>query len=151
MPVTTHRERRRVGPVDVTGDAEFARADLEIYGIDHFRPSFTVHVYLNAPDTDDLDPGQEAYAGSFSIFGHQRCSGDEGHCEVHEHLRRFDDRPSHPLTRAFKRVIITDALRRILQAGTRDVTVTFVILTAGPVPEGEQLLDYQGLQISTFG
>ena len=60
-------------------------------------------------------------------------------------------RVGHPLTRAFKRVIVTDALRRILQAGTRDVTVTFVILTAGPAPEGEPLLDYQGLQISTFG
>jgi hypothetical protein len=145
------RERRVFGPVELPDDLEFARADLEIYGINHFRPSYTAHVYLNAPDTDDLEAGHASYAGSFSIFGHQRCSGDEGHCDVHEHLRRFDDRPSHPLTRAFKRVIVTDALRRVLQAGTREVTVTFVILTAGPVPAGEPLLDYQGLQISTFG
>jgi hypothetical protein len=150
MPTKTHREQRRVGPVELPEVTDFTRADLEIYGMNHFRPSFTVHVYLNAPDTNDLDPSHESYAGSFSIFGHQRCSGDEGHCEVHDHLRRFDDRPSHPLTRAFKRVIVTDALRRVLQT-TREVTLTFVVLTAGPVPEREQLLDYQGLQIATFG
>jgi hypothetical protein len=150
MPVQTHRERHRVGPVEIPDVTAFTRADLEVYGINHFRPSFTVHVYLNAPDTDDLDPSHASYAGSFSIFGHQRCAGDEGHCEVHEHLRRFDDRPSHPLTRAFKRVIVTDALRRILDGGNREVTVTFVLLTAGPVSAGEALLDYQGLQIATF-
>lgn len=150
MPVETHRERRTAGPVELPDGVDFTRADLEIYGINHFRPSFTVHVYLNAPDTDELDPEDDSYAGSFSIFGHQRCSGDEGHCDVHRHLRRFDDRPSHPLTRAFKRVIVTEPLRRVLQAGACRVTITFVVLTAGPVTEGEQLLDYQGLQIATF-
>lgn len=150
MPVRTHRERHRVGPVQLPDITAFPRADLEVYGINHFRPSFTVHVYLNAPDTDELDPAQESYAGSFSIFGHQRCAGDEGHCEVHEHLRRFDDRPSHPLTRAFKRVIVTDALRRVVDSGTREVTVTFVLLTAGAPPTGEPLLDYQGLQVAMF-
>lgn len=150
MPVETHQERSTAGPVELPEVTDFRRADLEIYGINHFRPSFTVHVYLNAPDTDELEPGQASYSGSFSIFGHQRCYGDEGHCEVHTHLRRFDDRPSHPLTRAFKRVIVTDALRRVLQEGTRQLTITFVTVTAGPLPDGEQLLDYQGLQIATF-
>jgi hypothetical protein len=151
MAVETHRERHVVGPVELPDHADFARADLEVYGINHFRPSYTCHVYLNAPKTDDLATSHESYAGSFSIFGHQRCSGSEGHCDVHEALRRFDDRPSHPLTRAFKRVVITDALRRTLETGAKHLTITFVVVApAEDLSPGEPVLDYQGLQISTF-
>jgi hypothetical protein len=152
MAVELRRERRVFGPVELPDDLEFARADLEIYGINHFRPSYTAHVYLNAPDTDDLEAGHASYAGSFSIFGHQRCSGDEGHCETHAHLRRFDDRPSHPLTRAFKRVVITEPLRRALAEAAGRVTVTFVVVGPDEIPEpADSLLDFEGLQISTFG
>ena len=150
MPVEVHRERRVEGPVALPEHTDFSRADLELYGINHFRPSYTVHVYLNAPDADDLDPTGDSYAGSFSIFGHQRCYGSEGHCEVHDHLRRFDDRPSHPLTRAFKRVVITEALRRVLQSGTREVTITFDVIAPAEAPADEPVLDLQGLQIATF-
>jgi hypothetical protein len=152
MAVKTYRERRTVGPVELAEHVDFARADLEVYGVNHFRPSYTAHVYLNAPDTDELEPGHESYAGSFSIFGHGRCYGSEGHCEAHAELRRFDDRPSHPLTRAFKRVVITEALRRALQTGTRQLTVTFIVIAPDEdLPAGEPVLDFQGLQVSTFG
>ena len=151
MPTEIARERRVFGPVDLHEQTEFARADLELFGINHFRPSYTAHVYLNAPEQGELQPTQDTYAGSFSIFGHGRCSGDEGHCEVHQQLRRFDDRPSHPLTRAFKRVVITDALRRALQTGTTRVTITVdVVAPADGAPANEPLLDLQGLQITTF-
>jgi hypothetical protein len=151
MAVRIHRERRVFGPVDLRGHTDFGRADLEIFGVNHFRPSFTAHVYVNAPAAAELEPTLDSYAGSFSIFGHQRCSGGEGHCEVHQQLRRFDDRPSHPLTRAFKRVVITDALRRALQAGTTEVTITFdVVAPADAAPGDEPLLEFQGLQIASF-
>jgi hypothetical protein len=146
-----YRERKRFGPVTLPERLEFARADLEIYRINHFRPSYTAHVYLNAADSDELEPTSDSYAGSFSIFGHRRCYGDEGHCDVHEHLRRFDDRLSHPLTRAFKRVIITDALRRAVRSGARTVTITLdAHAPADEVAADEPLLDFEGLQIATF-
>lgn len=50
---------------------------------------------------------------------------------MHHGLRRFEDRPSHPLTRVFKRVVITDALRRALQTGARQVTIAW---TPSPLP-----------------
>ena len=144
---TVWTERHELGPFKLD-ETDVARADLELYGIDHFCPSYTALVFLNAGKvpTDELTDAHESYAGSFSIFGHQRCSGDEGHCTTHLHLRRFDDRPSHPLTRAFKRVVITDALRR---AGTlKSVT----LLVAGVVDEqpAEPLFSAEGAQIATF-
>jgi hypothetical protein len=141
------------GPIAVSVPIDMARADLEFYGVDHYCPSYVARVFFNAPDIT-IDSSSEAhpgYAGSFAIFGHQRCVGAEGHCEVHEHLRRFDDRPSHPLTRAFKRVVVTDALRR--HADVDELTIT-VVVTAGPDDDastvGRALLNFQGLQLTTF-
>jgi hypothetical protein len=145
-------EKHVFGPIELSVDPKFTRADLEFYGIDHFRPSYVADVFFNDPEVDESNADEErpSYAGSFSIFGHRRCVGDEGHCEVHEHIRRFDDRPSHPLTRAFKRVIVTDALRELGDAGQLTVTV---IATTAPDLEGDyegSLLSFEGAQLSTF-
>ncbi len=141
---------------------DWTRADLEIYGIDHFRPSYTGLVFLNA---DELDPKKVSvetpgYAGSFSVFGHPDCVGDEGHC----HPRtpgRFDPRRSHPLTKAFKRVIVTDSLRAALD-GRKRLQISIVV---GDEEGGKKsrkskkkdakkrpakLFDCAGLQIVTF-
>ena len=139
------------GPIAHGADRSMFRADLELYGINHFRPSYVGLVFFNDPeaDPDNASEDRASYAGRFAIFGHQSCSGDEGHCVVHEHLRRFDDRPSHPLTRAFKRVIVTDALRRCLD---EELTISIVV-SADPKAAMEfegPLLDLQGMQISTF-
>jgi hypothetical protein len=151
------RKKRTFEPVEVEVSPTFTRADLELYGINHFRPSFTVWVFLNDPKVTErnADPERPSFAGSFSIFGHQRCVGDEGHCEVHEHARRFDDRPSHPLTRAFKRVIVTEALRRCIDAeGRGTVTVTALAATAdvdaADMKFDGPLLDFTGMQLTTF-
>ena len=141
-------ERHELGPFKLTDTEGIERADLELYGIDHFCPSYTALVFLNAAQvpTEELTDEHESYAGSFSIFGHQRCSGDDGHCTTHPHLRRFDDRPSHPLTRAFKRVVITDALRR---AKTVE-TVTLVVSGVVEEKQTKPLFSAEGAQIATF-
>jgi hypothetical protein len=146
-------ELHTLGPVATPGETSWARADLEFYGINHFRPSFVARIFFNDPDVDveNASPERPSYAGQFAIFGHQRCSGDQGHCEVHLDARRFDDRPSHPLTRAFKRVLVTDALRKCSDAGTVSVSI---VVTCDPdelSPEHEPLLDFQGMQLTTFG
>ncbi len=140
------------GPFRHGASATMQRADLEFYGINHYRPSFVARIYFNDPevDADSATEERDSYAGSFAIFGHQRCSGDEGHCDVHPHARRFDDRPSHPLTRAFKRVIVTEALRRCLT--TEDLTITVIAASGSDdTPQPDQpLLDFQGMQLTTF-
>jgi hypothetical protein len=145
-------EKHVFGPVAVPLEAGMSRADLELYGVDHFCPSYVARIFFDDPgvEPDTASEDRPSYAGRFAVFGHQRCVGDDGHCETHAHLRRFDDRPSHPLTRAFKRVVVTEALRR---HGAGDLTIT-VVVSADPAElEGrtEPLLRFQGMQLATFG
>jgi hypothetical protein len=141
------------GPFAHRAASTMSRADLEFYGINHFRPSFIAHVFFNDPDIseDNWTERRPTLAGRFAIFGHQTCVGDEGHCEVPVGTRRFDDRPSHPLTRAFKRVVVTDAVLRC-QAEGPELTVT-VVAACDPGVEMQfegPLLDIEGLQLTTF-
>jgi hypothetical protein len=71
------------------------------------------------------------YAGSYHIFGHGGCLGDPGHCDV-EPRDPYDPRPGHPLTRARKVVIASDALRGALAGDAATVTIVPVIQSVGP-------------------
>jgi hypothetical protein len=145
-------ERHVFGPLSHGASASLQRADLEFYGINHYRPSYLALVFFNDPDVDEdnMAEDRDSFAGKFAIFGHQSCVGSEGHCEVHEHARRFDDRPSHPLTRAFKRVIVTEQLRRCLTADEITVTVMAVSDPGEDMDFDGSLLDFEGLQLTTF-
>jgi tyrosinase len=113
-------------------DAEvaFSRADLVFYGVDHSGESYEGRVFLDNPDAG-LETPREAdagYAGSFFVFGHGGCYGDEGHCDTQLRTTdEFDLRPPHPLEPFTKTVIVTEALRR---ATGRAVVVTVVPVVA---------------------
>jgi len=115
--------------IDFAGPGHrFDRADLEIRGIYHGEASYEGRVFLNNPKADQDTPRtlDDGYAGSFHIFGHGGCFGDDGHCEVNDHKReQYDWRPPHPLTPAVKRIDVTNALREIART-TNEVTVTIV-------------------------
>ena len=116
-------------PVTVTLDAPsgpFSRADLEFHGIDHARASYEARIFFDnsgaGPDTPK--DAKHGYAGSFYVFGHGGCAGDEGHCEVPTGPARPSDlRPEHQLTTITQRVIVTEPMRRL--AGKR-ITVSVV-------------------------
>jgi hypothetical protein len=146
-------EKHVYGPFAHRAGPSLRRADLEFYGINHFRPSYVANVYFNDPDVDQAtdSPDRATFAGRFTIFGHETCLGDEGHCEVdHERPRRFDTRPTHPLTRAFKRVRVTEALRGALDADTLTVTVIATTHPGAATDFDGPLLDLEGMQLATF-
>ena len=122
-------------PLDAKAlDTRFSRADVEFLGVDHSGSSYEGRVYLNNPDaTDQTARTPEAgFAGSYYIFGHGGCLGDEGHCDV-KPRRAYDPRPGHHLTGARKVVIATDAVRRALAGGGQvTVTVVPVVHAVGP-------------------
>jgi tyrosinase len=107
-----------------------SRADLEFRGVDHSGPSFEARVFFQNPRADQATAQNEAegYAGSFHIFGHGGCFGELGHCDVGETPRGvYDRRPPHPLTPYFKKVVVTEALQRVMQTADGDkLTVTVV-------------------------
>jgi tyrosinase len=101
------------------------RCDIEFHRVDHAGASYEGRVYLNKPDANEHTGYEDpSYAGSYHIFGHGGCLGDPGHCEV-KPRRRYDPRPSHPLTPAYKVVIATEAVTRAVREGA-EITVTVV-------------------------
>lgn len=101
---------------ELADDFDLARADLVFTGVDHSGPSYEAQVYLNNPDAslDTPRTNDEGYAGSFFVFGHGACYGEEGHCDPERGYRDvFDIRPPHPLEPLTKTVIVTDALKRL--------------------------------------
>jgi tyrosinase len=105
----------RSRPLDVPADREeVTRADLVFYGVDHAGPSYEARVFLDNPDADANTPRDRdsGYAGSFTVFGHGGCYGDEGHCAPGDRQRdEFDRRPPHPLTPQIRSLEITEALK----------------------------------------
>jgi hypothetical protein len=114
-------------------DPDPYRADIEFHNVDHSGASYEGRVYLNNPNADESTPQEPdaGYAGSYYIFGHGGCLGDPGHCEVVPR-RGYDPRPAHPLTKAKKVVIATDAVKAAIRKAP-DVTVTVVPIVE-PLP-----------------
>jgi len=129
----------------------FYRADLIFEGVDHSGASYEARIFLNntdaGPDTPrDPDNG---YAGSYTIFGHGGCVGEEGHCDPATRTTdAFDMRPPHPLVPITKTVSITKALQA---TGGDSMTVTVVPVV--PHPDGarsDDVLDFQRIRLATY-
>lgn len=113
----------------------FSRADLVFDDVDHSGASFEARVFINNPKADASTPrtDEAGYAGSFHVFGHGGCFGDEGHCDVVPR-RALDPRPAHPLTPIRRTVIATDAVRRAMGSGD-SATLTVVPIVTGMTPK----------------
>jgi hypothetical protein len=116
----------------------FSLAHLIFYEVDHSGLSFRALAFLDAPDADQGTPLSDdaGYAGSFTIFGHGGCSGDEGHCHVPEYQKDpFDFRPLHGLTPQTKLIDITAGLKRVCEDPEADHS--HLRVTVVPVVPGE--------------
>jgi hypothetical protein len=107
---------------------ELSRADLTFYGLDHSGPSYQVRVFFNNPDAGPDTPllAGEGFAGTFAVFGHGGCFGDEGHCDVRAPVSAFDRRPPSQLVPLTRVLTVTGALRELIQRELTSVTVTAV-------------------------
>jgi tyrosinase len=83
------------------------------------------------------------------MFGHGGCFGDPGHCEVPAGPRDpFDLRPPHQLVPAVRILTITPALKAILAAGRREMTVTVVAHSADE--RRPDVLTYETVRLLTY-
>jgi len=133
-------------------EAPYSRADLYFQGIDHRGDSFIAFIYLDNPDvSEDAGRSEDArFAGEFTVFGHGRCWGDEGHCSVTPAISPFDASPPPQLARIDVTVTITDALQAH-DSEQPTITVLAFPLTAeeGKEPD-EQPLDFERLSLVTY-
>lgn len=134
------------------GRAAFARADLRFLGVAHRGESYEGRVYLDNPEATPAT-GQDAdagYAGSFYVFGHGPCFGDEGHCEAPPGpLHPFDHREPHALHPKLFAVSITDALKDAVASGRSEVGVTVVPTNGRDEPAGD-LLSFDRVGLVTY-
>lgn len=140
VPATTEGERHD-------------RIDLELHGIDHSGRSFEVRVFVEDPQADTQTPitaDNQHYAGSFYVFGHGPCLGDEGHCDVPPGpVNAYDFSEPHPLAPKYRRLPITDAIRS--KATGEMFTVTLVPLANhGGSYEGGDLLYFTRLSLVAY-
>src|ERR1700704_1590658 len=130
----------------------FKHADLDFFNVDHSGASYEGRVFFNNPGADEstaMTP-ENGYAGSFHIFGHGGCFGDEGHCEVVPR-RAYDPRPAHPLSPARKVVIASDAVRQAMGAGDEvTITVVPVILSLNDRSGTDDVLKFEKAIIVTY-
>lgn len=107
-------------------------------GVGHDGDSYVGRIFLSADaDESTLTTIDKGYAGSMYLFGHGRCFGDPGHCEVHSGpIHPFDYRRPHMLTPQVHVVQITDALRAL---NVSEFPVTVIPTTATGQPAGDVL------------
>lgn len=131
----------------------FYRADLEFWGIDHAGPSYEGRVFINNTKANYRTKMtiKNGYVGSYFIFGHGKCFGDIGHCEIRKEKDPYDLRPSHPLTPAYTYITITDQLVNIGK-NTKEFTVTIVpVLASRTIAEEEEdVVKLERIQIITY-
>jgi tyrosinase len=134
------------------GQPSFYRADLHFHGVEHRGDSYEGRVFLDAPDAGPATPmePESGYAGSFYVFGHGPCYGDDGHCEVPQGpIHPFDYRRPHPLNPRLAVVTITDALQRRIAAGGSEFGVTVVPTNVRDEEVGD-VLHFQRLSLITY-
>jgi len=135
----------------------FARADLVFYGVDHSGPSFEARVFIdNDEATAETPKDDPTYVGSFRIFGHGGCFGEEGHCDVPRGAQdAFDLRLPHQLLPHTMTVEITEFLRGRLEGSDSGPMTVTVIPVARGWPSGqegvtEDLLEFERLALVTY-
>jgi hypothetical protein len=128
----------------------FDRVDLAFYDVDHSSATYEARVFIGAPRNLKRDAGAEhpAYAGSFFVFGHDRCYGEEGHCMVPEDRDPFDLRLPHHLEPEPEIVTVTEAVKRLAEGGKRKAPVD--VLACGPDGAPVKALDFSALRLLTY-
>lgn len=131
-------------------DHSFDRVDLVFYDVDHSSATYEARIFIGAPRNLKRDAGADhpAYAGSFFVFGHDRCYGEEGHCRVPEERDPFDLRLPHHLEPEPEIVTVTDAVRRLAEGGKRKAAVD--VIACGPNGDPVKALDFTRLRLLTY-
>lgn len=143
-------------PPALEGRRRFYRADLDFHEVDHSGLSYEARVFLNRPDADERTPLDDpAYAGSYYVFGHWGCLGDDhDHCAVPEApLHAFDRRPPPKLTPIKLTVEVSDALTRLVEDPEVDELTVHVVPIAAPLyPDDDpsDLLHFSRLSLLTY-
>jgi hypothetical protein len=118
-------ERFHTDPLELPDPGHrISRVDLVVYGIDPSGESYEGRIFIGRKPPAGADRAHSSYAGSFYVFGHGECWGEEGHCEVPTEHDPFDLRLPHHLEPHVAIVTVTDHIRELSVGGTSKAPVT---------------------------
>jgi tyrosinase len=131
-----------------------SQTDIEIHNVDHSGLSYEGRVFLNNPNANHntVLTLENGYVGSYYIFGHGGCYGGMGHCDVPTGRRRrlYDSRSSHHLKPQYKRIIITNALKKLGKDANK-FTITIVpVLYGTSQPSMKEIIKFDKIGIITY-
>ncbi len=103
-------------------------------------------MFLNNPRARASTPTDEkrGYVGSYFVFGHAGCWGDEGHCDIPDApLTAYDLRPPHELTPQLAMLKVTGQVKALSDEERAQIIVTVVAIPAesAPAPRFKHLDD----------
>ena len=118
---------------------EFYRADLELQEVDHSGPSYEGRVFINNDNANYDTPlnSNGGYVGSYYIFGHGGCYGDEGHCDIRRENSPFNLVPAQ-LKPENVFMIVTPRIKELPKTG-KDFKVTVVPILSDSNPLGRYI------------
>jgi tyrosinase len=136
-------------PVPETVEKGFRSAEVRLHRVPQLPRSCFIRVFLNVPDADASTPlTQEGYAGYAAVFGHGDCYGGPGHCDLPDDRgRKFDLRERSMNTPRNHRIDVTRAVRRLLAAGAKTITISLVVIDAS-YEEDRELLRLDGVSLN---
>jgi hypothetical protein len=118
-------ERFHSDPLELPSpEHRISRVDLVVYGIDPSGESYEGRIFIGKKPPAGAGADHPSYAGSFYVFGHGECWGEEGHCEVPTERDPFDLRLPHHLEPQAAIVTVSDHIRGLIEAGTTEAPVT---------------------------
>lgn len=128
------------------------RVDLAFFEVDHSGPSFEARVFIGARRAVEHGAGEDHpdYAGSFFVFGHDRCHGEAGHCAVYEDRDPFDFRLPHHLEPAIELVTVTDAVERLTGRKPSRRRAPVDVLAVDARGEPVDALEFSRLRLLTY-
>ena len=129
-------------------DRPISRIDLVVYDIDHSGESYEGRVFIGKKPPAKAAVDHASYAGSFYVFGHGQCSGEEGHCEVPTSRDAFDRRLPHHLEPHLAIVTVTDHIRGLIEGGATKAPVTVAAHAADGTPL--KALAFSKLRLLTY-
>jgi len=144
-------DRFRSKPLELPEPGQrFERADLVFYELDHSGATFEARVFVGSGRALKHDAGLDhpAYAGSLYVFGHGRCAGEPGHCDVPAERDPFDLRLPHHLEPGIQILTVTAAIQRLVEAGKAAAAVDVVAHADDGKPV--KALDFSKLRLLTY-
>ena len=128
---------------------KFDRAEVRLHRVPQLPRSCFVRVFLNLPDANASTPlDHPNYAGYLAVFGHGACYGGPGHCDPPpSRARKYDLRPRSHNTPRNHRVNVTQAVKRLIDAGAKSLQITLVVIGVD-YQEDHELLRLEGVSLN---